>query len=138
MHHKIGDRVTKQGYSDTGTIEAINATNGLMYIVWDKTGSSYETALSGLEVKQMSDPIDNPNFNPATRREPNPETIAVITQLGSDYHAALAQARELRYLLNTAIADAKRTGHSFPQLRDASGLSIATIQKIVDRNAGWD
>ena len=81
----------------------------------------------------MTNPIDKPDFNPSAYREPNPATIATIKELADKYHAASAQAREARWALDAAIREAKATGHSFPQLRDASGISIATIQSILEK-----
>jgi len=81
----------------------------------------------------VTNPIDQPNYNPATFRPPNPATIAQIEDLGKEYSAALNAARDLRHQLDAAIIEAKEVGHSYHQLREASGLSIATIQKILER-----
>jgi hypothetical protein len=78
-------------------------------------------------------PIDQPDYNPATYREPNPETIGRIRDLAARYHGSINQARELRHHLDHEIRAAKAAGHSFPQLREASGLSIATIQAIIEK-----
>lgn len=79
------------------------------------------------------DPIDNPDYNPHTYRPPNEATIERIRELGKQYHDALDVSRELRYQLDLEIIAAKEAGHSYHQLREASGLSIATIQKIIER-----
>lgn len=81
----------------------------------------------------MSDPIDHPDYNPNTYREPNPATMARIRMLADRYHKHTAEAREARRELDAAIREAKATGHSFPQLKEASGLSIATIQAIIEK-----
>lgn len=78
-------------------------------------------------------PIDQPDYNPATYRDPNPETMERIRDLAARYHSAINEARELRHQLDQEIRAAKAAGHSFPQLRDASGLSIATIQAVIEK-----
>lgn len=81
----------------------------------------------------MTNPIDRPDFNPATYRDPNPEIMARIKALADRYHRHTAEAREVRRQLDDELRHAKATGHSYPQLRDASGLSIATIQAIIEK-----
>lgn len=82
---------------------------------------------------EPADPIDSPDFNPSTYREPNPETIARIKSLAERYYAASGSARELRRQLDDELRKAKAAGHSYSQLREASGLSIATIQDVMKR-----
>lgn len=79
------------------------------------------------------DPIDQPDFNPQTYREPNRETMARIKALADEFHAHNAQAREVRRRLDDELRAAKNAGHSYPQLREASGLSIATLQAIMEK-----
>jgi hypothetical protein len=81
----------------------------------------------------MTDPINSPDFNPYTYREPNPETISQIQRLAEEYHAAKDKARELRIKLDCALRSAKEAGHSYGQLRDACGFSVATIQAIIEK-----
>jgi len=81
----------------------------------------------------MTNPIDNPDFNPSTYREPNPSTIAKLNELAERYHAAAKVPRELRRELDDELRAAKEAGHSYPQLRDATGLSIATIQAVIEK-----
>jgi hypothetical protein len=78
-------------------------------------------------------PIDSPDFNPSTYREPNPQTMDNIKSLADQYHAANDLPRELRRELDNALRAAKQAGHSYSQLREASGLSIATLQAIMEK-----
>jgi hypothetical protein len=81
------------------------------------------------------DPIDSPDFNPHTYREPNPETISSLEIMTARWRHTDAEAKRLRKVLNEAIIKAKDTGHSYGQIRDATGLSIYSIQ-IILRKAG--
>lgn len=81
----------------------------------------------------MTNPIDQPDFNPATYREPNPETMARIQRLAEQFHKHTAEAREVRRELDNELRAAKASGHSYSQLREASGLSIATIQAVIEK-----
>lgn len=81
------------------------------------------------------DPINQPDFNPQTYREPNPETMARIKKLADEYHAHTAQARVVRRELDEELRAAKAAGHSYPQLREASGLSIATLQSVMEKGS---
>ena len=81
----------------------------------------------------MTNPIDQPDYNPATYRPPNEVTMATIKAIADDYHALTGEARIMRAQLDAEIIAAKEAGHSYPQLREASGLSVATIQKIIER-----
>jgi len=78
-------------------------------------------------------PIDSPDFNPSTYREPNPETMEHIKVLAEKYHAANKLPRELRRELDDALRAAKEAGHSYSQLREVSGLAIATLQAIMEK-----
>lgn len=62
----------------------------------------------------------------------DPEAIAAIELLADQYRALQAQLQGSRERLHAAIREAKDSGHSFSQLRDASGLAVATIQSIVE------
>jgi hypothetical protein len=85
-------------------------------------------------MQTMTDPIDSPEFRHLlTYRPPNAQTIAEISELADDYYAALAAAQPLRAALEAKLKAAKDAGHSWSQLRDASGFSIATIQAIVKK-----
>lgn len=81
------------------------------------------------------DPVDRPDFNPNTYREPNPETIANIRRLARRWRAAVEVANDIRAELDDAVRDAKASGHSFPQLREATGFGTSTIQMILAK--GW-
>lgn len=77
------------------------------------------------------DPIEDPNFNPARKREANPETIATIQVLALNYHRAVANAEARKRELAAAVREAKRAGHSYPQLAEAAGVSMGVIQRFV-------
>ncbi len=71
------------------------------------------------------------NIDPQTCLAVNPETSPRLRELVDEYLAVLDVAREVRLELSEEIRTARADGHSFPQLSEASGLSIATIQKIL-------
>lgn len=81
----------------------------------------------------MTDPILDPDFNLYTAREPNEETINELKRIADDWHAAKDIARDLRQELDAKLREAKESGHSYTQLRDAVGLSIATIQAVLEK-----
>lgn len=78
----------------------------------------------------LVDPVDTPKFNPMIYRSPNPETIKEIEAIAKRYHALTAQARDVRAELDAALIEARNSGHSWHQLKAASGLSVATMQKL--------
>ena len=71
------------------------------------------------------------NIDPQTCQAVNPEASPRLRELVDEYLAVLDVAREVRLELSQEIQTARADGHSFPQLNEASGLSIATIQKIL-------
>ena len=77
------------------------------------------------------DPIDRPDFNISTWREPNPQTIAEIRALARQWRACVEAANDARAELDAKIIDAKVAGHSFAQLRDATGMGTGTLQMIL-------
>jgi hypothetical protein len=76
-------------------------------------------------------PIDRPDFNPATYREPNPDTIAKLRSLGNALTEAQRAVAQIRDEMREALQEARDTGHSFPQMKEASGVSIASIQRML-------
>ena len=72
-----------------------------------------------------------PNIDPQISHAVNPETSTRLRELVDEYLAVLDVAKAVRLKLGQEIQAAKADGHSFPQLNEASGLSIATIQKIL-------
>ena len=72
-----------------------------------------------------------PDIEAQTCQAANPETSTRLRELVDEYLAVLDVAREVRLKLSREIEAARADGHSFPQLNEASGLSIATIQKIL-------
>lgn len=81
----------------------------------------------------MTDPINDPHYNEYTYRAPNEKMIGELKQIADDWHAAKDVARDLRQELDFKLREAKHAGHSYAQLRDASGLAIATIQAILEK-----
>ena len=79
----------------------------------------------------MIDIIGLPNIDPQTCQAVNPETSTRLRELVETYLAALELAGGARRELAREIEAARADGHSFPQLNEASGLSTATIQKIL-------
>jgi hypothetical protein len=79
----------------------------------------------------MIDIIGLPNIDPQISQAVNPETSTRLRELVDTYRAVLELAGEVRRELGREIEAARADGHSFPQLNEVSGLSIATIQKIL-------
>ena len=79
----------------------------------------------------MVDLIHLPNVNPQTSRIVNTETVSHLHELGDEYLAAQDVVREVRLELYQELEAAWAAGDSFPQLSEASGLPIATIQNIL-------
>ena len=79
----------------------------------------------------MGEKIGLLNTDPQTCQAVNPEASPRLRELVDEYLAVLDVAREVRLELSQEIQTARADGHSFPQLNEASGLSIATIQKIL-------
>ena len=71
------------------------------------------------------------NIDSQTICTASPETGTRLRDLVVEYPAALDVAREVRLKLGKEIEAARADGHSFAQLNETSGLSIATIQKIL-------
>jgi len=76
-------------------------------------------------------PIDREGFNRNRRREADASTIATLTERAAAWRDSLRETSKLRAKLNIAIIDAHQGGHSFRQIREATGLSIAGIQTIL-------
>ena len=79
----------------------------------------------------MIDVMGLPNSDTQTSQAVDPETSTRLRELGDTYRAVLELAGELRQELGREIEAARADGHAFPQLNEASGLSIATIQNIL-------
>lgn len=79
----------------------------------------------------MTNPIDRPDFNLMTSREPNPETIARLRSLGNALTEAQRTVASIRGEMRDALQDARDTGHSFGQMKEASGVSVASIQRML-------
>ena len=75
--------------------------------------------------------IGLPNADLQTSQTVDPETSARLRELVDTYLAALRVVVEVRLELSQEIEDARAHGHSILQLIEASGLSIASIQKIL-------
>src|SRR5262245_4674179 len=83
------------------------------------------------EGAMMADSVGLPNLDPQSYRAVNPVTGGRLRELGDTYLAALDAARQARLELVREVETARVAGHSFPQLCEASGLPIATIQNIL-------
>lgn len=81
----------------------------------------------------MTDPIEDPSFNIMRAREANPERINRIRELARQWRMHERRAEDVRDEMAQEIRAAKAAGHSFPQLAKAAGVSIGTIQRIVDQ-----
>ena len=79
----------------------------------------------------MGSKMGLPDIGAQTCQAANPETSTRLRELVDEYLAVLDVAREVRLKLSREIEAARADGHSFPQLNEESGLSIATIQKIL-------
>ena len=79
----------------------------------------------------MIDLVGLPNIDSQTSQAINPETTTRLRELVDTYRTVLELAGEARRELGREIEAARADGHSFPQLNEASGLSTATIQKIL-------
>lgn len=77
------------------------------------------------------DPIDRPDFNPAKAREPDPDTMMYLNDLGKRHKAQVRELSEVRQWLTKAVREAKESGHSYSQIMDATGLSLGTIQRMI-------
>jgi len=75
--------------------------------------------------------IGLPNIDLQSSQAIDPETSARLRELVDTYLAALRVVVEVRLELSQEIEDARAHGHSILQLIEASGLSIASIQKIL-------
>lgn len=82
----------------------------------------------------MDDPADRADFNINNYRDPNPSTMAEIKMLALEWRAAVEEANNRRAELHHAVLKAKDAGHSFSQLREATGLGTGTIQMIIEKN----
>jgi len=82
------------------------------------------------------DPIDREDFSLHRYRPPDAATIARLRQRASAWRGAVRAANDLRAELNAAVIDARNSGHSFAQIREATGLGTMTIQQILHK-ANW-
>ena len=79
----------------------------------------------------MTDPIESDDYHPYRKREANPERIARIKLAAEAWRSSRAVTSGARRKLDDEIVAAHATGHSFTQLRDASGLSVSAVQNIL-------
>ena len=79
----------------------------------------------------MDDKIGLPNIDAQTSEAVKPETGTRLRELVDTYLAVLRLAGEVRLELSHEIKGAMADGHSFGQVNEVSGLSLATIQKIL-------
>lgn len=79
----------------------------------------------------MPEPIDQPGFNIHRKREPNPERIERIRELGMEWRELLALAEAVRQRIVPEVQEATETGHSLRQLAEALDVSMGTIQRML-------
>lgn len=91
--------------------------------------------LRNRETSTVSDPIDLPNFHPNLGRPANPGRMQNIRKLAAKYRQDMDEALDTRKQLEQEVLEAKKTGHSFSQLAEASGLSVSSLQRIVNDEA---
>ncbi|AEL98139.1 helix-turn-helix DNA binding protein [Mycobacterium phage Inca] len=77
------------------------------------------------------DPIERPDFNPMAYRPANEERMARVRAVSDAYWQARETLETLRAELHAELRDAKASGHSYPQLSEVSGLSVAAIQRAI-------
>ena len=63
----------------------------------------------------------------------NPETMAKLALLADEWRVAADAAAVVRHQLDDEIIKAKLAGHSFGQIREATGLGTRTIQFILSK-----
>jgi DNA-directed RNA polymerase specialized sigma24 family protein len=76
-------------------------------------------------------PIDDPEFNLFTWRDPNPEMMSVLRSDAGVWRASQQATNNARAKLHDSVLKAKLTGHSYGQIREATGLGTGTIQMIL-------
>jgi hypothetical protein len=77
------------------------------------------------------DPIDRPDFNRSRYREPNPELMAQARGQAALFRSAQKAANDEKARLNGLIIELYEAGHSYRQIREATGMSIQYIQLLV-------
>ena len=81
----------------------------------------------------VTDPIELPDFHPNLGRPANPTRMQTIRTLAAKYRQDLDEALDTRNALEQALREAKATGHSYSQLVEASGLSVSSLQRIMEK-----
>lgn len=79
----------------------------------------------------MVNKIGLPNIGVQTSEAVKPETGTRLRELVDRYLAVLRLAGEVRLELSQEIKGAMADGHSVGQVNEVSGLSLASIQKIL-------
>jgi hypothetical protein len=79
----------------------------------------------------MIDELRLPGIGSQTWQAAQPGALTALRELVDDYLAVLDVARGVRLKIGREIEAALADGYSFDRLNEASGLSIATIQKIL-------
>ena len=69
-------------------------------------------------------------------RDPDPDLMSRIRGRMRTWRAAVEAVNDERAQLNALVIEAKQTGHSYAQIREATGWGIATIQLLLAK-AGY-
>jgi len=76
-------------------------------------------------------PIDDPSFSRNRRRPADAGTIAKLQTQAEAWRELQRQTNDARGRLNLSVIEAHQGGHSFRQIREATGMSIGAIQTIL-------
>ena len=79
------------------------------------------------------DPIDRPDFNRSIKRAPNVETMARMRGQVALFRSAQRAANDERAKLNEIMVYALKTGHSYRQISEVTGFSVAAIQGVAEK-----
>lgn len=66
-------------------------------------------------------------------RHPNPETMGDLRRLVKTWQSGKEAVAVMRSDLDARIVEAFDEGHSYRQIKEATGLSVSTIQLILAR-----
>lgn len=77
------------------------------------------------------DPVKREGYDPHKYREPNPQAMSQMRARAQAWRAAVEAANDMRAELDRAVIQAKDAGHSFAQIREATGLGTRTIQMVL-------
>jgi len=76
-------------------------------------------------------PVDQPGFNRRVYRPPNQETMRALRSKSTTWRATRNLARDMKSEVDNMIVEAFDQGHSYAQLREATGLGNGAIETII-------